>query len=135
MRNGHHFPHYEDRTDFETNGESYYKDLSKKQRLIEELSKKIFEYDTKLNASLEEIKTVLQNYSDILDGKLATFDETVFKLVNEWIEENLEDIFTQATKMVWFGLTDDGHFMAVIPKNWSEIEFDTNEKGQLILNY
>ena len=51
----------------------------------------------------------------------------------KWLNENMEDIMTQAVQMVWFGLTDDGYFMAVIPENWSEIEFDTTNDGELIL--
>ena len=28
-------------------------------------------------------------------------------------------------KMVWFGLTQDGYFVAYIPDSWDEITFDT----------
>lgn len=124
-----------DDSDFNTNADSYYKDLARKQKLFELLANKILEYDQTLEASLEEIQTVLKNYSDILDGKIENFDKIIFDLVTEWIDENLEDIFTQGTKLVWFGLTDDGYFMAVIPPNWSEIIFDTSENGELILTY
>lgn len=124
-----------DDSDFNTNADSYYKDLARKQRLVEELAKKIMEYDKTLEVTLEEIKKVLTEYGDILDGKIETFDKTIFDLVTAWIDENLEDIMYQGTKLVWFGLTDDGHFMAVIPPNWSDIIFDTGEDGTLILTY
>ena len=45
----------------------------------------------------------------------------------------MEGILTQAVQLVWFGLTDDGHFMAVIPENWSDVQFDTTNEGQLML--
>lgn len=129
------YPQYPDGTDYNTNANSYYDDLAKKQKLFEILANKILEYDKTLEATIEEVKKVLTEYSDILDGKIENFDKIIFDKVTEWIDENLEDIMYQGTKLVWFGLTDDGHFMAVIPPNWKEIDFDTSENGELILMY
>lgn len=128
-------PEYPKDVDYSTNAQSYYDKLAKDNNILKILATRIWEYDATLNSSLEHIQEVLQNYSAILDGKLKNFDATVFRLVNEWIDENMESIMTKAVKMVWFGLTDDGRFMAVIPPSWSDIDFDTTENGHLILNY
>lgn len=128
-------PEYPKDVDYTTNAQSYYDKLAKDNNILKLLATRIWEYDKTLNSSLEHIQEVLQNYSDILDGKLENFDAAVFKLVQQWIDENMEDILTNAVKMVWFGLNDDGHFIAVIPQNWSEIDFDTTENGNLILKY
>lgn len=128
-------PEYPKDVDYTTNAQSYYDKLAKDNNVLKLLATRIWEYDKTLDTSLKHIQEVLQNYSNILDGKLKNFDETVFRLVNEWINENLERIFTDVAKIVWFGLNDDGHFIAVIPQNWSDIDFDTSENGNLVLKY
>lgn len=132
MRN-RRYPRYPDDTDYTTNSPSYYDDLAKKQGLIKELAHKIWEYDQILAAKLKEVEETLKKYADILDGKVEDFDEIILTKTEKWLAENMEDILTEAVQLVWFGLTDDGYFMAVIPKNWSEIDFDTSADGHLIL--
>ena len=86
-----------------------------------------------LYEKLKEVEDTLQEYSDILDGKINDFDQIILTKTEKWLDENMEDILTQAVQLVWFGLTDDGYFMAVIPPNWSDVQFDTTNEGQLIL--
>src|SRR5699024_6005183 len=105
----------------------------RKHGLIKELSNKIWEYDKILYEKLKEVEDTLQEYADILDGKINDFDQIILTKTEKWLDENMEDILTQAVKIVWFGLTDDGYFMAVIPENWREIEFDTTNDGELVL--
>lgn len=126
-------PYYPDSSDYNTNAPSYYDDLARKQKLIKELAHKIWEYDQILAAKLKEVEETLQQYSDILDGKIEDFDHIILEQTEQWLSENMEDILTQAVQIVWFGLTDDGYFMAVIPENWSQIDFDTSNEGQLLL--
>ena len=126
-------PIYNDDSDYTTNAPSYYDDLARKQKLIKELSKKIWEYDQILHAKLKEVEETLQKYADILDGKIEDFDRIILDKTTKWLDENMEDILTQAVKLVWFGLTDDGYFMAVIPENWKDVQFDTTAEGQLML--
>lgn len=121
--------------DYTTNAQSYFDKLAKDKNLIKELAFKIWQYDETLKASLEEIEDVLTHYSDILDGKIENFDKTILDLTQKWLDENMEDIMTQATKMVWFGLNDEGYFIAVVPKSWDHISFDTSVDGELILKY
>lgn len=132
MRN-RRFPRYPDDTDYTTNSPSYYDELARKQKLIKELAHKIWEYDQILAAKLKEVEDTLTKYTDILDGKIEDFDEIILSKTEKWLAENMEDILTQAIKLVWFGLTDDGYFMAVIPENWSDVQFDTTNEGQLVL--
>ena len=126
-------PWYNDKTDYTTNAPSYYDDLARKQGLIKELANRIWEYDQILADKLKEVEDTLQHYTDILDGKVEDFDEIIVTKTEKWLSENMEDILTEAVKIVWFGLTDDGYFMAVIPENWSDVQFDTSNEGQLML--
>ena len=126
-------PRYNYDSDYTTNAPSYYDDLARKQGLIKELAHKIWEYDQILYAKLKEVEETLKKYADILDGKINDFDRIILTKTEKWLDENMEDILTQAVQLVWFGLTDDGYFMAVIPENWSDVQFDTTNEGQLIL--
>lgn len=126
-------PRYESDADYTTNAPSYYDDLARKQKLIKELAMKIWEYDQILASKLKEVEDTLKQYSDVLDGKIEDFDNIILTKTENWLAENMEDILTEAVQIVWFGLTDDGHFMAVIPENWKDIQFDTTAEGQLVL--
>lgn len=61
--------------------------------------------------------------------------------LNEWFENDMPGIIERAIKMVFFGLTLDGYFVAYIPDSWNEIQFDTGmvygseEYGRLILMF
>ena len=126
-------PRYESDADYTTNAPSYYDDLARKQKLIKELAMKIWEYDQILASKLKEVEDTLKQYSDILDGKIEDFDNIILTKTENWLAENMEGILTEAVQIVWFGLTDDGYFMAVIPENWKDIQFDTTAEGQLVL--
>lgn len=49
------------------------------------------------------------------------------------IQEYVEESVYNCAKFVSFGLDEDGYFVAYIPHNWKDIEFDTSDNGELIL--
>lgn len=59
----------------------------------------------------------------------------------EWIANNLEWVFTHIAKQVYFGLNEQGYFVAYIPDGWDDIVFDTgmvygvDTYGRLILRW
>lgn len=65
--------------------------------------------------------------------------------IKEWIVRNFYDIVGEMAKMVFFGLTDAGYFVAYIPETWDDIDFKTTgwdimialqpEYGHLVLEY
>lgn len=113
------------------NSLSYYEVLCKVVKYINELidsDKEIIEDIDALRADME----VVQNW-------IASFDyepllETVKEMVNKYI-----------TAGVYFGLTDDGYFVAYIPEAWNKIQFNTTgydievpiqpEYGHLVMSY
>lgn len=127
------YPQYADDSDYTTNANSYYADLARKQKLIQELSERIWEYDKILHAKLLEVDETLQKYADLLDGKIEDFDRIIISKTEKWLDEHMEGILTKAVQLVWFGLTDDGYFMAVIPEGWEDVQFDTTNEGRLML--
>lgn len=53
------------------------------------------------------------------------FPENIANAIKDFIVKNFSDIVGEMTKMVFFGLTDAGHFVAYIPETWKDIVFKT----------
>lgn len=79
--------------------------------------------------------------SDFDSFKKHGFDDYYKEQVEYWIKNNLDYIFDETVKQVYFGLTLDGHFVAYIPESWDDIVFDTgaiygeDTYGRLILRW
>lgn len=85
-----------------------------------------------------EIEALKRAYDEFESGG---FIDEYLTQIEQWIDRNMEILFARAAKMVFFGVTLDGHFVAYIPESWSDIDFDTGmvygepEYGRLILRY
>lgn len=120
----------------------YWNVKSQEQRILalcEELDKLLCYVDYqggKINEVYDDIQWLRDELQKIIDGK---YDEEIAEVISSWVDEHMPDIIAQAIKMVWFGLTLDGYFVAYIPDSWDEIVFDTgavygsDEYGRLIL--
>ena len=83
----------------------------------------------------ERVEKLLQDFAD-------DFDDYYKAQIEDWLNENLENLITDHMRFVWFGLTDDGYFVAYVPSNWDNLQFDTGYDysdqttyGHLMLNY
>lgn len=86
-----------------------------------------------LDAKINELKTLLNNGNIIPNGSIG-----LEKLKGDFIDK-MSDVVTNMVhdlaKTVWFGINDNGYFYAVIPQDWEQIQFNTNQDGNLILQY
>lgn len=73
--------------DYTTNSDSYYKELARKEALIELLATKIIQYEMTLNNRLADMKKTMEAYIAELDRKLASFDQSVMNLLRKWIDD------------------------------------------------
>lgn len=80
-------------------------------------------------------------YDDIMAGR---FPPELYNTLHNWVVNNAASIMTEVVKMVFFGITDDGYFVAYIPDSWSDIIFGTSglditvagvDYGHLVLSY
>lgn len=82
----------------------------------------------------------------LLDNVAAgIFPPEISNAIKTFIVNNFYDIVGDMLKMVWFGLTDSGYFVAYIPETWDDITFFTTgydyttdlmpEYGHLVLGY
>lgn len=79
--------------------------------------------DTRLDG-LDTLTAQLKDATDQLFAKLKAGDFTKDTFI-EWVNTNMTDIIHQMVRFVFFGLDDDGHFVAYIPASWDFLHFDT----------
>lgn len=79
--------------------------------------------DTRLDG-LDVLTAQLKEATDQLFAKLKAGDFTKDTFV-EWVNNNMTSIIYQMVRFVFFGLDDDGHFVAYIPASWEFLHFDT----------
>ena len=105
---------------------------------------KLCEYASALNININ----LNHNMIEALRLEFEKFKDTGFldyyaDQIEKWINANMPDIIGKYIRMVFFGLTLDGYFVAYIPEGtgWDDIVFDTgavygsDEYGRLILLY
>ena len=79
------YPRYPDDSDYKTNAPSYYDDLARKNKLIQMLAERIWEYD-------KEILKYFERWEDNLD----TINEDVIEMMIQWLEDGtLDDILNK----------------------------------------
>lgn len=91
---------------------SYYEFLCK----VVEYLNNLIAAENELYPSIDEIKEDIKALQEWIDN----FDENVNAMLKEIITEYL-------ATMVFFGITDDGYFVAYIPESWDDITFYTTE--------
>lgn len=102
---------------------SYYEVLCKVTNKINELVNS----NTGIERELIRLSTGLNEADSNIDN------------INNHLVQYVMDNFLN--RLVWFGLTNDGHFVAYIPDSWSDIEFSTDMEygseyyGHLLLGY
>lgn len=92
MRNKR-YPNFPDDADYNTNAPSYYDDLARKQKLIELLSKKIWDYDERLDQRIADLEEVLASYLTQWDERIENLDDEVSHIFVSWLNDGtLEQI-------------------------------------------
>lgn len=117
---------------------SFYETLAK---VINRLNEMI-ESGNLLNQDMKTLYDFVQKLRDIMEQFMESgFDDYYKAQVIEWINTNLDFIFTHVVRQVYFGITLEGYFVAYIPDGWSDIVFDTGADytldtyGRLILRW
>src|SRR5690625_5177749 len=129
-----YYPTYGKDRNYNTNAPSYYEFLAKVNKQLELMTDKLNHYDKELADSIQEMKDKIESeLKRIVDGDYLT--DQYLESLELWIDRNLTDIVGRIAKIVWFGLNDEGYFIAVIPDSWQQIGFSTTEDGHLTLTY
>ena len=104
---------------------------------IDEISR-LDEWRSEHEREYEELKAL---YDAIISGN---FPDSMKTALHDWVVANSVSIIGSLIKSVFFGITDEGYFVAYIPDSWSDIIFGTTglddfpagvDYGHLTLSY
>ena len=117
---------------------SYYEAVCKMGSKLNEIIAIVNDSDSTLADMQDAIKELQEEFEKF---KESGFDDYYKAQVEQWVKDNLDYIFNYTVKQLFFGLTQDGQFVAYIPKSWNDIIFDTGANfsldtyGRLILRW
>lgn len=79
---------------------------------------------------LEEWKKLWQDeyeeFKELVEQiEAGNFPESIRNAFAKWMSENALTLVGELVKMVYFGITDTGYFVAYIPDGWDDIIFNT----------
>ena len=139
------FPDWQPWTDaIVTIPKMYWDGWSQEQRLswIARQLHKIVDYAEYLgketNISIDIVNELQAEFEQFKETGFLEYYQAQLKL---WIDENMPEILSDAIKVIYFGLNEDGYFVAYAPESWDEIVFDTgavygeDTYGRLMLRY
>lgn len=116
-------------TDFTAAIPSFYWNVESAEQRIKEICcklHKLCEYANMLGENINIDHALIDELQDAFEKFMESgFDDYYREQIEAWVNAHMEDIVSSAMKMVWFGLTQDGYFVAYIPDSWDEITFDT----------
>lgn len=91
-----------------------------------------------LNINTEELEALQADFDKFIE---SGFNDYYEDQVEQWIGNNLDYVFNIIAKQVYFGINEQGYFVAYIPNGWDDIIFDTGMNyeldtyGRLILRW
>lgn len=111
------------------NSMSYYELLCKVVEYLNQVIEQVDKNSAQIAINIQDIKGLKAE----LDATLAEFEKVkngdyvnlYIDALASWIDNNLQELVGRVVKYVFFGLTDDGYFIAYIPDSWNFINFDT----------
>ena len=92
----------------------------------------------KVNINKEDIDELTEMFNQFIE---SGFDDYYAKQIEACVNKNVGFIFDKYVKQIYFGLTENGYFVAYIPDSWDDIIFDTGLEygvdtyGRLIMRW
>lgn len=88
---------------------------------------KIVDY---INNMIEEDKSYVEDIEE-LKAEMKEVQTWIDNFDTSFIEKLVQDYIGKVIKNVVFGISTAGYFMAMIPDNWSDLQFGTVQSGEL----
>lgn len=110
-------------------------------RSVQDAIKALNEWKDTIEPKINDILAIW----DLLEG--GQLPPAIQDAIRSWMNMNAINLVGELVKHVFFGLTDDGHFVAYIPDSWEDITFNTTyydiildahpeiDYGHLVLSY
>lgn len=85
---------------------------------------------------IQETQPTIDDFKALIDAiKNGILPEPLAEGIYKWLQENALELIGSLATMVWFGITDDGYFVAYIPESWDDIVFGTTGLDTIIPGY
>lgn len=108
---------------------SYYEVLCRIVKYVNDIIEQEKEYGElieQLSGDVNQLKSdVATLEAEIEKIKNGEYVSVYIDALSKWIDQNLQELVGKIVKYVFFGLSNDGHFVAHIPESWNFIQFDT----------
>ena len=128
-----HYPHFDNRANFETNSISYYEYLGKIREILKGFFEEYDRFNKEMNGKFEQYVIDTDKRIDEIISRIETeIKEHNIAAIEAWLNENMPKYIASVAKFVWFGVAGD-YFVAVIPDSWNDVEFDTTAEGHLVV--
>ena len=110
-------------------------------KLMSELQDIVIEIDVN-SEDIDDLKKRLDELERLFEEfQKNGFKDTYMELIEAWLQENMWCIMSWGSRIVWFGISDDGYFEAFIPDNFNFLNFDvimdseSPDYGKLVMSY
>ena len=120
---------------------TYDSDLGWLIKTVKQLCENVEELDEWKASHEDEYNELKALYDAIMSG---SFPPSIVEAFNKWAKYNMPALIAEMIKTVWFGITDDGYFVAYVPESWQDIIFNTTglditipglDYGRLVLSF
>ena len=140
-----HFPFYGGWTQYTPVIPKFYWDVYSAEQRMKQLCMNFDKLEHYVEYMAETFNEWNLEFTEEIEAEISAMWEEVHSgyedALNKWLINDLPNIISIATNMVFFGLSADGeHFTAYIPESWQSIVFDAgydysdkNRYGRLIL--
>lgn len=71
-----------------------------------------------LQEKVEELEELFKEFQE------TGFDDYYLDQIKQWMDENMWCLMSWGSRMVWFGISEDGYFTAYVPDNLNFLAFD-----------
>ena len=102
--------------------------LSKMKELLVKMDE-LEAWKTEYEDAYEDFKKMVE------DIEAGNFPASIRNAFSKWMRENALDLVGELVKMVFFGITDEGYFVAYIPEGWDDIIFNTTGYDIAVAGY
>ena len=128
-----HYPHFDNRANFETNSISYYEYLGKIREILKGFFEEYDRFNKEMHAKFDQyVIDTDKRVDEIISRIEAEIKEYNIAAIEQWLDENMPRYIASVAKFVWFGLAGD-YFVAVIPNSWNDVQFDSTDDGHLVV--
>lgn len=102
---------------------TYDSDLGWLIKTVKKLTELVTDLEGWKNEFSEAYEQLMKIYDQIVSGSFPPELQAAF---SKWMSENALTLVGELVKMVFFGITDEGYFVAYIPEGWDDIIFNTS---------